>query len=94
MNILLCISSLGMNVKDLIKKLEQFDPELEVLIANEEDEIIGLNNMVRFFEVSHVYSVHAETPRKDVERNVEFTFVGIPTKHSREFIFIDVVSQF
>ncbi|WP_307001071.1 hypothetical protein [Acinetobacter baylyi] len=83
-----------MKVKDLIKKLEQFDPELEVLIANEEDEIIGLNNMVRFFEVSHVSSVHAETPRKDVERNVEFTFVGIPTKHSREFIFIDVVSQF
>lgn len=94
MNILLCKSSLGMKVKDLIKKLEQVDPELEVLIANEEDEIIGLNNMVRFFEVSHVASIHAETRRKDVERNVEFTFVGMPTKYSREFIFIDVVSQF
>ncbi len=34
MNILLCKSSLGMKVKDLIKKLEQVDPELEVLIAN------------------------------------------------------------
>mgnify|MGYP001604923105 FL=1 len=50
--------------------------------------------MVRFFDVSHVSSVHAETRRNDVERNVEFTFVGMPTKHSREFIFIDVVSQF
>ena len=85
---------LEMKVKDLIKKLEQFDPELEVLIANEEDEIIGLNNLVRFFDVSHISSVHAETQRNDMERNVEFTFVGIPTKHSREFVFIDVVSQF
>ena len=34
-----------MKVKDLIEKLEKFDPELEVLIANEDDEIIGLNNM-------------------------------------------------
>ena len=50
--------------------------------------------MVRFFDVSHVSSVHAETRRNDVERNVEFTFVGMPTKHSREFIFIDVVPQF
>ncbi len=50
--------------------------------------------MVRFFKVSHVASIHAETRRKDVERNVEFTFVGMSTKHSREFIFIDVVSQF
>lgn len=83
-----------MKVKDLIKKLEQFDPELEVLIANEEDEIIGLNNLVRFFDVSHISSVHAETQRNDMERNVEFTFVGMQTKHSREFVFIDVVSQF
>ena len=83
-----------MKVKDLIKKLEQFDPELAVLIANEEDEIIGLNNLVRFFDVSHISSVHAETQRNDMERNVEFTFVGMPTKHSREFVFIDVVSQF
>lgn len=83
-----------MKVKDLIKKLEQFDPELEVLIANEEDEIIGLKNLVRFFDVSHISSVHAETQRNDMERNVEFTFVGMPTKYSREFIFIDVVSQF
>jgi hypothetical protein len=81
-------------IKDLIKKLEQFDPELDVLIANEEDEIIGLNNLVRFFDVSHISSVHAETQRNDMERNVEFTFVGMPTKHSREFVFIDVVSQF
>ena len=29
-----------MKVKDLIEKLEKFDPELEVLIANEDDEII------------------------------------------------------
>lgn len=83
-----------MKVKDLIKKLEQFDPELEVLIANEEDEIIGLNNLVRFFDVNHISSVHAETQRNDMERNVEFTFVGMPTKDSREFVFIDVVSQF
>jgi len=83
-----------MKVKDLIKKLEEFDPELEVLLANEEDEIIGLNNLVRFFDVSHISSVHAETQRNDMERNVEFTFVGLPTKHSREFVFIDVVSQF
>ena len=83
-----------MKVKDLIKKLEHFDPELEVLITNEEDEIIGLNNLVRFFDVSHISSVHAETQRNDMERNVEFTFVGVPTKYSREFVFIDVVSQF
>ncbi|MBI1453618.1 hypothetical protein IL972_17115 [Acinetobacter sp. FL51] len=83
-----------MKVKDLIKKLEEFDPELDVLIANEEDEIVGLNNLVRFFDMTDISSVHAETQRNDMEGNVEFTFVGMPTKHSREFVFIDVVSQF
>lgn len=30
-----------MKVKELIEKLQEFDPELKVLIANEEEEIIG-----------------------------------------------------
>ena len=83
-----------MKVKDLIKKWETYDPELEVLISNEEEEIIGLNNHVRFFDVTHISSHHAETQRNDKKGNVEFTFVGMPTKYSREFVFIDVVSQF
>lgn len=48
-----------MKVKDLIKKLETYDPELEVLISNEEEEIIGLNNHVRFFDVTHISSHHS-----------------------------------
>ncbi|WP_119025613.1 hypothetical protein [Acinetobacter soli] len=83
-----------MKVKDLIKQLQNFDPELPVLIANEEEEIIGKDNIVKFFEISHISSLHAETQRHEINRNVEFTFVGIPTKYSREFVFIDVVSQF
>lgn len=83
-----------MKVKDLIKKLQEFDPELQVVMTNEEDEIIGLNNMVRFFDVNNISSLHAEVKRHDLTRDPEFTFVGMPTKHSREFVFIDVVSQF
>lgn len=33
-----------MKVKELIEKLQKFDPELTVLIANEEEEIIGKIN--------------------------------------------------
>ncbi|MDR3027242.1 MAG: hypothetical protein LBV35_02155 [Acinetobacter sp.] len=83
-----------MKVKDLIIKLQKFDPELQVLIANEEEEIIGKGNIVKFFDISHISSLHAETQRHQLNRNVEFTFVGIPTKYSQEFVFIDVVSQF
>ena len=84
----------NMKIKDLIKKLQEFDPELTVLITNEEEEIIGLNNLVKMFDISHISSVHAETQRNDMTRSVEFNFIGIPTKHSSEFVFIDVVSQF
>lgn len=82
-----------MKVKDLIKKLEEFNPELDVFISNQEEEIIGLNNFVRFFDIADISSANAETKRNDMSV-VEFTLVGMPTKHSREFVFIDVVSQF
>ncbi len=43
-----------MKVKDLIKELEEFDLELDVLIANEENKIIGIKTLARFFEISYV----------------------------------------
>lgn len=83
-----------MKVKDLIKQLEKFNPELDVFISNQEEEIIDLNNLVRFFDIADISAANAETKRNDISGVVEFTFVGMSTKHSREFVFIDVVSQF
>jgi hypothetical protein len=52
----------------------------DVLIANEENKIIGIKTLARFFEISYVSFVHPETQRNDMERNVEFTFLGMSTK--------------
>lgn len=71
--------------------MEEFDLELDVLIANEENKIIGIKTLARFFEISYVSFVHPETQRNDMERNVEFTFLGMSTKDSRVIVFIDVV---
>ncbi|WP_180187244.1 hypothetical protein [Acinetobacter sp. YH01012] len=60
-------------------------------IANEENKIIGIKTLARFFEISYVSFVHPETQRNDMERNVEFTFLGMSTKDSRVIVFIDVV---
>ncbi|VXA58152.1 conserved hypothetical protein [Acinetobacter proteolyticus] len=82
-----------MIVKDLIEQLKKFDPELHVLIANEEEAIIGSDQLVKFFDITDIGTFYAETKRND-NGEVEFRFTGIATKESRQFINIDVTSQF
>jgi len=82
-----------MIVKDLIEQLKKFDPELQVLIANEEEKIIGKNNLVKFFDITDIGIFYAETKRND-NGEVEFRFTGVATKESRKFLNIDVTTQF
>ncbi|MCU4366949.1 hypothetical protein [Acinetobacter courvalinii] len=82
-----------MIVKDLIEQLKKFDPELHVLIANEEESIIGSDQLVKFFDITDIGTFHAETKRND-NGEVEFRFTGIATNSSRQFLNIDVTSQF
>ncbi|MEI2556450.1 hypothetical protein [Acinetobacter pittii] len=82
-----------MKVKELIEKLQEFDPELKVLIANEEEEIIGKNKLVQFFDIHNISPFNAET-RRNENGEIDFKFTGMATKTSQEFISIDVTSQF
>ncbi|MCH4247570.1 MAG: hypothetical protein LKF82_06990 [Acinetobacter populi] len=82
-----------MKVKELIEKLQNFAPELDILIANEEESIIGIDQFVKFFDITDIGTFHAETQRND-NGEVEFRFTGMPTKESRQFLNIDVTSQF
>ena len=82
-----------MIVKDLIEQLKKFDPELHVLIANEEESIIGSDQLVKFFDITNIGTFNAET-RRNVKGEVVFKLMGIATKDSREFLHIDVTSQF
>lgn len=82
-----------MKVKDLIKQLQNFDPDLYVLITNEEEAIIGNDQLVKFFDITDIGTFHAETKRND-NGEVEFRFTGMATKESKPFLNIDVTSQF
>ncbi|MCH7329546.1 hypothetical protein [Acinetobacter modestus] len=82
-----------MIIKDLIEQLKKFDPALHILIANEEEKIIGKNNLVKFFDITNIGAFNAETTRNN-KGEVEFKLTGIATKDSREFLHIDVTSQF
>lgn len=84
-----------MQVKDLIEKLKQYDPELKVLVGLE-DENSETDSVI--MDISSFLLLDAETQRlnewgkPDVIGKVHFNFKK--TDKSRQFLFINTVTQF
>ncbi|MDQ7996928.1 MAG: hypothetical protein AAGC76_13905 [Luteibacter sp.] len=61
-----------MKVKDLIAHLTTFDPNLEVMCAAEDKELVGAGELVRFLDIQETISVvEGRTGRDD---SGSFTF--------------------
>lgn len=53
-----------MLIKQLIARLQTFDPDLKVLIANEEDGITAEGEALRIFDISGMNIVETEMRKK------------------------------
>ncbi len=54
-----------MTVKELIEKLGQFDPGLEVICSTEDEELLPGNHGLRLLDIEHLSVVEAEKRRGD-----------------------------
>ena len=72
-----------MLIKQLIARLQTFDPDLKVLIANEEDGITAEGEALRIFDISGMNIVETEMSKK-YEEEINFKFEG-PTENLKKF---------
>lgn len=80
-----------MLIKQLIARLQTFDPDLKVLIANEEDGITAEGEALRIFDISRMNVVETQISKK-YEEEINFKFEG-PSKISQKVLFIGTLSQ-
>lgn len=80
-----------MKVKDLINKLKEFDPELEVLCATEDEAIVGQRKLVQFFDIGNVGVARGITGR---DEGREFTFTFDHSEKACEIVFMDITTTF
>lgn len=80
-----------MLIKQLIARLQTFDPDLKVLIANEEDGITAEGEALRIFYISGMNIVETEMSKK-YEEEINFKFEG-PTEKSQKILFIKTLAQ-
>lgn len=81
-----------MKVKDLIEKLQKFDPELPVFASTEDEELIKENVLFKILSIDNVTIVEGEPIREPETYKPSFK-LG-PSESSRKYVFIDVVAQF
>ncbi len=80
-----------MKVIDLIKKLQSFDPNLEVICYTEEEELLPKNHILRLMNIEDIQVTEAQKVRGDD---------GLPSiklgqsNLSEKIVFINVVGQF
>ena len=80
-----------MRVRELMERLERFDPDLEVLCATEDDELLPPGHGFRLLEINELSPVEGEKRRGDDQ---------IPTlalrrsELSEKFVLIDVTADF
>jgi len=54
-----------MNISELIKQLEKYDPQTKVVVTTENDSIIKKEDLVRVFEIIDTHKTKAELTRLD-----------------------------
>ncbi|WP_369926586.1 hypothetical protein [Xanthomonas sp. NCPPB 2632] len=81
-----------MKVKELIAHLNQFDPNLEVLCATEDEGLVGANELVRFLDIQETISVVEGKTGRDDSGSFTFSFENGPG--TRKILVIDVTSVF
>jgi len=85
-----------MRVADLIKALEQFNPDAMVIIEahNHRETEFSEDTPSDFFEISDIHPTYVVTSRDDSTSRVKFMAVGKHTDEAREVVFIEATNQF
>lgn len=80
-----------MKVKDLIEQLKKLDPNLLVLAACEDEDVVVPGYFVRPFEVAEVSVTSVEIDWDDEGRR---TMCAVPAEDGQKFAVIEITSVF
>ena len=81
-----------MKVKDLVERLNKFDPELKVLCSTEDSELLAPKHLFRLLDIHDVSVVEAELTRGEADQ-VPSLKIG-HTSLSQKHVIIEVISDF
>ena len=80
-----------MKVHELIKKLQKFDGNLDVLCITEDESLIAKNYIFRLLEITDISEIEAEKTRgEDGVASLKLH----KTSYSQKHVIIDVTSDF
>lgn len=54
-----------MNIEELIKELQEYDPKARVLVTSEQESILKVEELIRAFEIIDIHKTKAEFTRLD-----------------------------
>jgi len=80
-----------MKVKELVEKLNQLDPELEVLCYSEDSNLLAFEHLFRLLDIHGVSIVEGEKRRGDDQ--IPSLKIG-HTQHSQKHAVIEVTPDF
>lgn len=80
-----------MKVKELIDQLQRLDPNLQILAACEDQEVVVPGYFVRPFEVAEVSATSVELDWDDKGRR---TICAVAAGEGQQFAIIDITSVF
>lgn len=81
-----------MKIRDLIQKLQQFDPEQSIACYSEDEGLRAGGDPIQIFEVLNVFEVEAESSRLDGGAGKPWLKFGKSDKSSR-FALIEITSD-
>jgi hypothetical protein len=80
-----------MKVSELIKELQKFDGNLDVLCSTEDESLISKNHVFRLLEITDISEIEAEKTRsEDGVASLKLE----KTSYSQKHVIIDVTSDF
>lgn len=78
-----------MKVKELIAELQKLDPNLQLLAACEDEEVVVPGYLVRPFEVMEASAVSVAIDWDEKDRR---TMCAVPAEDGQKFAIIDITS--
>lgn len=81
-----------MKIKDLIKKLQQYDPEQSISCYSEDDGLRSNGGPVQIFELLNISEVDAESGRLEDGSGRPWLKFG-KSDHSSKFVLIEITSD-